>query len=181
MAGKDNLGMANGVVQAVTIVAILLGGVLFSLLFELLIGDATTKKDILQAIAPSGLLLIAGAVAQTLIALRIPQYKPGDPTLRLDPGSYARGKYLKDNLKNIYDNKTIWFCVLGLSLFWAVNQVLFAAFGAHLKDFAGVTSTVVAQGLLAIGGVGIIVGSITAGRLSKPISRPASSPWPHWA
>ncbi len=167
MAGKDNLGMANGVVQAVTIVAILLGGVLFSLLFELLIGDATTKEDILQAIAPSGLLLIAGAVAQTLIALRIPGYKPGDPSLRLDPGSYARGEYLKDNLKNIHDNKTIWFCVLGLSLFWAVNQVLFAAFGAHLKDFAGVTSTVVAQGLLAIGGIGIIVGSITAGRLSK--------------
>ena len=33
MAGKDNLGMANGVVQAVTIVAILLGGVLFSVVF----------------------------------------------------------------------------------------------------------------------------------------------------
>jgi len=167
MAGKDNLGMANGVVQAVTIVAILLGGVLFSLLFESLIGDATTKEDILRAIAPSGLLLIAGAVAQTLVALRIPQYKPGDATLRLDFKTYARGTYLKKNLKNIHGHETIWLCVLGLSLFWAVNQVLFAAFGAHLKDFAGVTSTVVAQGLLAIGGVGIIVGSITAGRLSR--------------
>ncbi|ACU89574.1 MFS transporter [Desulfomicrobium baculatum] len=167
MAGKDNLGMANGVVQAVTIVAILLGGVLFSLLFESLIGDATTKEDILHAIAPSGLLLIAGAVAQTLVALRIPQYKPGDTTLHLDFKTYVRGVYLKKNLKNIYGHETIWLCVLGLSLFWGVNQVLFAAFGAHLKDFAGVTSTVVAQGLLAIGGVGIIVGSITAGRLSR--------------
>ena len=167
MAGKDNLGMANGVVQAVTIVAILLGGVLFSLLFESLIGDATTKETILQAIAPSGLLLIAGAVAQSLVALRIPQYKPGDATLRLDFKTYVRGIYLKNNLKNIHSHETIWLCVLGLSLFWAVNQVLFAAFGAHLKDFAGVTSTVVAQGLLAIGGVGIIAGSITAGRLSR--------------
>lgn len=167
MAGKDNLGMANGVVQAVTIVAILLGGVLFSMLFEFLIGEAVTKEDILRAIAPAGLLLIAGAVAQSLTALRIPEYKPGDSSLRLDPKAYVRGKYLKNNLKNIHGNKTIWFCVLGLSLFWAVNQVLFAAFGAHLKDFAGVTSTVVAQGLLAIGGVGIIIGSITAGRLSR--------------
>lgn len=167
MAGPDNLGMANGVVQAVTIVAILLGGVLFSLLFESLIGAATTKEDILRAIAPAGLLLMAGAVAQTLTALRIPEYKPGDATLRLDRKAYVRGEYLRNNLKNIHGNQTIWFCVLGLSLFWAVNQVLFAAFGAHLKDFAGVTSTVVAQGLLAIGGVGIIVGSITAGRLSR--------------
>jgi acyl-[acyl-carrier-protein]-phospholipid O-acyltransferase/long-chain-fatty-acid--[acyl-carrier-protein] ligase len=167
MAGKDNLGMANGVVQAVTIVAILLGGVLFSVLFEALIGEATTKEDILRAIAPSGLLLIAGAVAQTLTALRIPQYQPGDATLRLDPGTYVRGEYLRKNLKNIWGNQTIRLSVLGLSLFWAVNQVLFAAFGAHLKESAGVTSTVVAQGLLAIGGVGIIVGSITAGRLSR--------------
>jgi acyl-[acyl-carrier-protein]-phospholipid O-acyltransferase / long-chain-fatty-acid--[acyl-carrier-protein] ligase len=167
MAGKDNLGMANGVVQAVTIVAILLGGVLFSLLFEALIGDAQSKEDILRAIAPSGLLLIAGAVAQSLTAMRIPQYKSGDASLRLDLRTYVRGIYLKNNLKNIHGNKTIWLCVLALSLFWAVNQVLFAAFGAHLKDFAGVTSTVVAQGLLAIGGIGIIAGSITAGRLSR--------------
>ena len=167
MAGKDNLGMANGVVQAVTIVAILLGGVLFSLLFEMLIGEAQTKEDILRAVAPSGLLLIAGAVAQTLMAFRIPQYKTGDSSLRLDRKKYLRGEYLKSNLRNIRGNETIWLCVLGLSLFWAVNQVLFAAFGAHLKDFAGVTSTVVAQGLLAIGGLGIIAGSITAGRLSR--------------
>lgn len=167
MAGKDNLGMANGVVQAVTIVAILLGGVLFSVVFEALIGEAATKTDILQAIAPSGLLLFAGAVAQTLVALRIPKHKDGDATLRLDRTAYVRGEYLKKNLKNIWDNQTIRLSVLGLSLFWAVNQVLFAAFGAHLKESAGVTSTVVAQGLLAIGGVGIIVGSVTAGRLSK--------------
>ncbi len=167
MAGKDNLGMANGVVQAVTIVAILLGGVLFSLIFELLIGQAQTKEDILRAIAPAGILLIAGAVIQTLISLRIPQYKAGDSSLRLDLRTYVRGEYLKNNLTKIRANETIWLSVLGLSLFWAVNQVLFAAFGAHLKDFAGVTSTVVAQGLLAIGGVGIIAGSITAGRLSR--------------
>lgn len=167
MAGPDNLGMANGVVQAVTIIAILLGGVLFSLLFETLIGPATTKEDILRAIAPSGILLFAGAVAQTIMALRIPRYKDGDQDLRLDPKRYLRAQYLKENLKNLRANDTIWFCVQGLALFWAVNQVLFAAFGAHLKESAGVTSTVVAQGLLAIGGVGIIVGSITAGRLSR--------------
>jgi acyl-[acyl-carrier-protein]-phospholipid O-acyltransferase/long-chain-fatty-acid--[acyl-carrier-protein] ligase len=167
MAGKDNLGMANGVVQAVTIIAILLGGVLFSVVFESLIGDAVTREGILKAIAPSGLLLFAGAVAQTLVALRIPEYKAGDRSLRLDRTAYIRAEYLKRNLNKIRDNETIWLSVLGLSLFWAVNQVLFAAFGAHLKEAAGVTSTVVAQGLLAIGGIGIIIGSVTAGRLSR--------------
>ncbi len=167
MAGKDNLGMANGVVQAVTIIAILLGGVLFSVVFEALIGQAQTREDILRSVAPCGLLLMAGAVTQTLASLRIPQFKQGEASLRLDRRAYVRGEYLKNNLKNLYRHETIWMSVLGLSLFWAVNQVLFAAFGAHLKEVAGVTSTVVAQGLLAIGGVGIMVGSITAGRLSR--------------
>ena len=167
MAGKDNLGMANGVVQAVTIIAILLGGVVFSLVFEMLIGPAQTKEDILRAVAPCGILLVLGAVAQTLTTLRIPEYKAGDAHLRLDRQDYLRGRYLRANLTNLRRNKTIWLSVLGLSLFWAVNQVLFAAFGAHLKESAGVTSTVIAQGLLAIGGLGIIAGSITAGRLSR--------------
>lgn len=167
MAGPENLGLANGVVQAVTIVAILLGGVVFSLVFEALIGAAQTREDILRAIAPCGVLLIIGAVAQSLLSLRIPAHKPGDSTIRLDRRTYLRGEYLKQNLKNLHHTQIIWLSVLGLSMFWAVNQVLFAAFGAHLKDMAGVTSTVVAQGLLAIGGVGIIVGSVTAGRLSR--------------
>lgn len=167
MVGSEKLGLANGVVQAVTIVAILLGGVIFSLVFEALIGEAQTREDILRAIAPCGVLLIIGAVAQSLVSLRIPPRKSGDATIRLDRSKYLHGKYLKQNLKKLHHTKIIWLSVLGLSMFWAVNQVLFAAFGAHLKDMAGVTSTVVAQGLLAIGGVGIIAGSVTAGRLSR--------------
>lgn len=167
MVGKENLGMANGVVQAVTIVAILLGGVLFSIAFESLIGNAITKHEILQAIAPCGILLFTGAICQTILCLRIPQYKQGDTRLRLDLRTYLAGTYLRQNLKNLRKNEIIWLSVMGLAIFWAVNQVLFAAFGAHLKDMAGVTSTIVAQGLLAIGGVGIIAGSFTAGRLSR--------------
>lgn len=167
MAGKDNLGMANGVVQAVTIVAILLGGVLFSQLFETLIGQARSREEILMAVAPCGFLLMAGALAQTIVAWRIPAYRSGDADLHLNMRSYVRGTYLKTNLGNLWRDPSIRMSVLGLSLFWAVNQVLLAAFGAHLKEMAGETSTVVAQGLLAIGGVGIIAGSVTAGRLSR--------------
>jgi acyl-[acyl-carrier-protein]-phospholipid O-acyltransferase/long-chain-fatty-acid--[acyl-carrier-protein] ligase len=167
MAGQHNLAMANGAVQSVTIVAILLGGVLFSVAFESLIGSATSKHDILQAIAPCGIFLFVGAVLQTLLACRIPTHHAGNPKLRLHLKTYLAGTYLKHNLHNIRANRTIWLSVMGLTLFWAVNQVLFAAFGAYLKEVAGVSSTIVAQGLLAIGGVGIIMGSCVAGRISR--------------
>lgn len=167
MAGQHNLAMANGAVQSVTIVAILLGGVLFSVAFESLIGSATSKHDILQAIAPCGIFLFVGAVLQTLLACRIPIHHAGNPQLRLHLKTYLAGTYLKHNLHNIRTNRTIWLSVIGLTLFWAINQVLFAAFGAYLKEVAGVSSTIVAQGLLAIGGVGIIIGSCVAGRISR--------------
>ncbi|GAB1409594.1 hypothetical protein MASR1M90_07480 [Desulfovibrionales bacterium] len=167
LAGENNLGQANGIVQAVTIIAILLGGVVFSGIFEALIGPAQSKEEIIRAIAPCGLFLMAGAALQTVLALRIPCIRPGDATARLDLHTYVRGGYTARTLRTMRENPIIWRSVLGLTMFWAVNQVLFAAFGAHVKDMAGVTSTVVAQGLLALGGVGIIIGSLTAGRLSR--------------
>lgn len=167
LAGEKNLGQANGIVQAVTIIAILLGGVVFSVIFEALIGPAQSKEDILRAIAPCGLFLMVGAALQTALALRIPSRRPGDASLRLEPRIYLRGGYMLRTLRTIRAHPVIWRSVLGLTMFWAVNQVLFAAFGAHIKDMAGVTSTVIAQGLLALGGLGIIAGSLTAGRLSR--------------
>lgn len=167
MADEHHLAMANGVVQSVTIVAILLGGVLFSIAFESLIGPAISKHAILQSIAPCGIFLFIGAILQTWLAYRIPAHHAGNPKLRLHLRTYLTGTYLKQNLRNIRTNRTIWLSVLGLTLFWSVNQVLFAAFGAYLKESAGVSSTIVAQGLLAIGGIGIIAGSCVAGQLSK--------------
>ncbi len=150
MCGEERLAAANGAVQAVTIVAILLGTIAFSVLFEAWFEGATTPNTILQAIAPAGIVLVTGAVLQTLLAWRIPatSYQPT-----------AEAVPLGQVLATIRAHPSLWAAMAGLALFWAVNQVLFAAFGAHLKAVAGVTSTVVAQGLLAIGGFGIVLGS----------------------
>ena len=150
MCGDARLAGANAAVQALTVVAILLGSILFSILFEAWIGQAKTPGDILQAVAPAGGILVSGAAAQTLLAWRIPQTQraaqPDNPTLA-------------EVIRTIVALPSLWAAMAGLALFWAVNQVLFAAFGSHLKATAGVTSTVVAQGLLAIGGFGIVAGA----------------------
>ena len=51
-------------------------------------------------------------------------------------------------------------------MFWAVNQVVFLTFGAYLKEVSGVTNTVLAQGLLAVSGVGVVFGYFIAGYVS---------------
>ncbi|BDV01117.1 hypothetical protein TDMWS_12020 [Thermodesulfomicrobium sp. WS] len=158
MYAEEYLTAANAAVQAVTIVAILLGSVAFSVLFEAWIGTATQAGHILTAISPAGILLVAGAVAQTILATRLPATQ--------NPGA-GQTPALAQVLRGVRSHPALWGPMAGLALFWAVNQVLFAAFGAHLKEAAGVTSTVVAQGLLAIGGVGIVLGSALTARVCR--------------
>src|SRR5690606_16614298 len=73
LVGNKKLAHANGAVQAITIVGILLGTFVFSGLFEVLLVDHATdnSQDILQRIAPLGFLLVALATIELLLSYRL--------------------------------------------------------------------------------------------------------------
>lgn len=168
LVGKENLAVGNSYVQAFTIVAILSGVFVFSLLFEHLLTPAfSSLSEILTSIAPLGLLLIAITILETLLTFTLPNKKETDTEPAFDRKRYISGKYLKDNLRHAKGNEVIWLCIIGLSVFWGINQVVLASFGAYLKGTAHITNTVVAQGLLAFGGIGIVIGSLFAGKVSR--------------
>lgn len=168
MTGKEGLAQANAVVQAVTIVAILLGAVVFSVFFEsLLPASITTPADILKYIAPCGYFLVLGATLETIIAFRLPEKQAGNPQAKLNSKEYLRGGYLRSNFSLLRRKEIIWLSIIGLAIFWSVNQVLLATFGAYLKEASGETNTVIVQGMLSLGGLGIILGSYLSGKVSR--------------
>ncbi|MEN8132569.1 MAG: MFS transporter, partial [Pseudomonadota bacterium] len=169
LAGKEQLATANGVVQAVTIVAILAGIFVFSLFFERgLAGVAySNESEVLQAIAPTGWLLVAFATVEWLLTLRLPKPRKAEVDLRFDWRDYRTGRYLRNNLGKVFHNRAIWLSIVGLSVFWGISQVILAAFPAFAKQSLGETNTVVIQGLMACSGIGIILGSLIAGKASK--------------
>ncbi len=169
MVGNDNLASANALVQAVTIISILAGAVIYSLLFEHFLADRTIlPHEILPYVAPLGYLLIAGSVVEYLLAKRlVGTTQNGSNAVKFEAKKYKNLGYLKENLKLLKSNETVWLSIVGLSIFWGISQVVVAIFGEYLKGELGVTDTVVAQGLLALSGVGIIVGSLLAGRFSR--------------
>ena len=169
LAGKEQLASANGVVQAVTIVAILAGIFVFSMFFEQgLAGVAySNESEVLQAIAPTGWLLVAFASVEWFFTLRLPKHREAPVDLRFDWRDYRTGRYLRDNLGKVFHNRTIWLSIVGLSVFWGISQVVLAAFPAFAKETMGETNTVVIQGLMACSGIGIIIGSLIAGKASK--------------
>ena len=171
MAGNEKLAQANALVQAVTIVSILAGAVIYSMFFESLLQDRTTSpSEILSIIAPLGYLLIAASIVEFLLARKLVKkftHQSTDNTLVFEAKKYKNLEYLKSNLSVIRGNKAVWLSIIGLSVLWGVSQVVLAVFGEHLKSKLGITDTVVAQGLLSLSGIGMVVGSMYAGRVSK--------------
>jgi acyl-[acyl-carrier-protein]-phospholipid O-acyltransferase / long-chain-fatty-acid--[acyl-carrier-protein] ligase len=169
LVGKENLATGNALVQAITIVAILAGIFIFSVFFEQHLMDVTylNEGDILQNIAPIGWILVALTVVEFLFARQLPETTQSNPEMNFQTGKYLTGKYLKENLQKVFENKTIWLSIVGLSVFWGISQVVLAAFPAYAKAQLAIENTVIIQGILAASGLGIILGSILAGISSK--------------
>lgn len=169
LVGKERLARGNGAVQAVTIIAILAGTMVYSVLFEArfdrLGGDS--REVILQAIAPLGWLLVANSLMELALAYRLPALEVGSPGLRLAADDYFRGRTLRTSLAPLRRRAAIRVPVIGLAMFWSVSQVVLAAFPAFAKESLGITNTVLLQGMLASTGIGILLGSLLAGRWSR--------------
>ncbi|KTC86572.1 acyl-[ACP]--phospholipid O-acyltransferase [Legionella brunensis] len=170
--GKEHLSQANAIVQTLAIVSILAATFIFTYIFSYFITAAglqqsNDKSLLLQAFAPAGFLLIVFSLLETLMTFRLPQKEAADPKSHYEPANYFRGYYLKSYLHKANKNHVIFTCMIGLSIFWAVNQVLLASYGAYLKEHIGNISVIFAQGSLAMGGIGILLGALYAGKVSK--------------
>jgi len=171
MTGNEKLAQANALVQAVTIVSILGGAIIYSIFFENLLQDRSIDpSEILTYIAPVGYMLIGASFVEYMLAKQLVKKFEAvkiDESMTFEPKEYKNLSYLKSNIAILKENQTIWLSIIGLSILWGVSQVVLAIFGEHLKSTLGITNTITAQGLLALSGIGMILGSMFAGRVSK--------------
>lgn len=168
LVGKKRLTAANSVVQSVTIVAILAGGIVYSIFFEALFVEGTKESgEILQSIYPLGFVLILASVVEFVFAtqlvkrVKIQSYQ--FKTLKKD---FSLGE-LWSQVKLLTEVPNVWLSIIGLSIFWGIAQLVGAVFGPHLKSTLGIENTIVINGLLALVGVGILVGAWLVSHMSK--------------
>lgn len=167
LLGTSNIASGNAAVQSVTIVAILSGMFIYSIGFESLLVNQTNEATILQDIAPLGIFLFLGSFLELYLAYRLPNKTIELSKEEFTLSSYLKGKYLQKNIKLIRTNEIILLSIIGLSIFWALSQVVLAIFPAYIKEHLAITNVVVIQGLMGISAIGIIIGSIMASKLSK--------------
>jgi len=168
LVGDEYITAGNGAVQAVTTVAILGGIIFYTVLFEGLLGDSlTTKEDIIIIIAPLGWLLVLGSIVEWFLASKLPNKMLESSKREFKFEQYIKGAYLFKNLRIIKRKKEIFESIIALSLFWSISQVILAIFGEYVKSKLGVTNTIFVQGVMALAGIGIVVGSLMVAEFSK--------------
>ena len=169
MVGNNNLARANGLVQATTTVAILSSIFVFSIFFEVfLIGTKyNDTSSLLINIAPIGWSLVVLSIIELGLAYKLPQKYAVDAEMKFEVKNYISGQYLKSNMRAVLGHETIFLSIIGLAIFWAISQVILAIFPTYVKETLSITNTIIIQGILACSGMGIMLGSIIAGRLSK--------------
>ena len=166
--GIKFISAGNGAVQAVTTVAILGGIIFYTVLFEGMYEPYfSTKEAVLKGIAPVGWFLVAGSCIEWFLASKLPNKMVTASKTRFDFGRYIRGYYLYKNLKIIKRKPEILEAILALSLFWSISQVVLAVFGEYAKGELGITNTIYVQGVMALSGIGIVLGSVIAANYSK--------------
>ncbi|MBB3102747.1 acyl-[ACP]--phospholipid O-acyltransferase [Azomonas macrocytogenes] len=166
--GKPHLAEGNGLVQAVSIIAILAGTFVFTGLFEAwLAQDHETPHEMLRDVAPLGWLLVASSLVEVALLYRLQDRDTPARRERFDWRHYLRSGLGAADLKMLRKRPTIRLSIIGLATFWSVGQVLLAAFPSYGKDTLDIQSVLVIQGILASSGIGIALGSALASRWSR--------------
>jgi len=168
LVGSSYITMGNGVVQAVTTVAILGGILAYSILFEARLEgvEYSNSAEILRHIAPLGWALVLGSVLEFLLTYRLPNTHV-ECHRRFELPKYIRLVYLRENLRLLRKKEIIFVSILGLSLFWGISQVVLSSFPEYAKNSIGIDNTVIVQGMMAVAGLGIVIGSLVAGKVSR--------------
>ena len=165
---KAGLSKGNAYHSSVVLIAILLGTVFFSFLFEAYLGtmQVVTPEAILMKIAPVGWVLVGLSTIEFLATLGTRFYPAKLSEVKLSIWKLISFRYLSTNFRAMRANAIVWYSILGTAIFWGMSQNLVAVIPAHAKVNFGVESPLVVNAMLASSVIGIMIGAFLSGRKS---------------
>ncbi|MEH6630265.1 MAG: acyl-[ACP]--phospholipid O-acyltransferase [Halopseudomonas aestusnigri] len=149
---KDELIGANGLIEAGTFLAILIGTIIGGLVILMDGGIYFISTMIL-------ILAIVGVVTSYFI----PRAEAAEPSLKLNPNIIAETYNL---VKHSAGNRAVFLSILGISWFWLFGATFLAQFPTFAKDVIGGNEQIVTL-FLTVFSIGIAVGSLLCNKLLK--------------
>ncbi len=168
--GVSGIARLNGMVQAAVIMAIVISQAVFTFSANALVShrlvDVHSRSGFIMGFAPIGFILIVLAALEFSMTFRLLKVPAADPSSRYQLINYVTTRYLRSYLNTAFHKKGIFVCMIGLSLFFAINQELLAIYGGYLKESVGASANF-ALSSIGIAGLGILIGAVLAGRISR--------------
>ena len=146
--GEKDLVAGNGLVEAATFLAIVLGTLAGSSLVTLPVGPSFY--------IPLG--LVSASLIGLIMALRQPDSEDGDPELKVRANIWKSTMEIVGSIKGRRD---IWLAVLAISWFWAMGAILITQIPVLCDSVMGGTSRVNSF-LMTMFALGVGLGSIAA-------------------
>ncbi|WP_237416375.1 acyl-[ACP]--phospholipid O-acyltransferase [Helicobacter saguini] len=122
--------------------------------------------EILNSVSFLAVILLIFAILEFVLSFRLPTLKPIQK-ITFDRQKYLKLQLLKENLKLIKSRKMIFLPVIFVAIFWSISQLLVDIFPVYVKHTLGILDTRFVNIALGCTGLGVICGSIIAGRYSK--------------
>lgn len=174
--GKNNLSKGNAAIQTISIISILFSIAVTSLVFENFYEShslffITNKDELLSQILPLTYFIVPVGflefVVSFLVLKKLDTNFTNQGNLSLNKDDLLKAKLLKENIKIITNDKIIYICVIGLSVFWAISQGMIAVFPSYAKDYLNITNVFTINLVIAASGLGIALGSYIYSKISK--------------
>ncbi|WP_372370963.1 MFS transporter [Candidatus Uabimicrobium sp. HlEnr_7] len=150
---KEDLSMANGLLNMTTNIAILLGAVLGGLLFD----------KFQSNLAWAGVIYFVIAVIGTFFIYFAPKVRAKKQN---NPLEWNVISYLWKNFPRISKTPTIMNTIYGITFFYALGALFMSVIPVYAKNIMGLGSAA-ATLTLALLTVGIAIGSVLVGHLSR--------------
>ena len=149
---KEEVVGGNGLIDAGTFVAILLGTIL---------GGELIKIESTGAIWVAGIAIVL-AIVGYLLSRGVPLSPAPSPDLKVNWNFITE---THRNIKFLRSNRTVFLSILGISWFWFYGAIFFSQFPLFAKDVLGGSERVVTL-LLCMFTIGIGLGSLLCEKLS---------------
>ncbi|MBV52445.1 MAG: acyl-[ACP]--phospholipid O-acyltransferase [Coxiellaceae bacterium] len=171
--GKSFIARGNAWVVFVSASAVLFAIVIFSLLTNMTAYWQQVKvlhhpgAALIQLTSPATTLLVIVAFIQWFFACRLPAVDSLGPLRFSQFHEKLSEQSLRSGFNSMFKQPVVLACLTGAASFWSTSAVLFLSFPAFIHSQAVMASPFGSYELLADAMLGVVVGALYAGKLSK--------------
>lgn len=166
MLPRDQLNRANGLVLMTTFVAIIIGTAVAGPLKESIVSTDIPRLQAASGLWIASLVCVGVAIVGTVASLWIVKLKAAEPTLKLKAENLAIPKEMRTILSK---DRPLLLALFASCMFWLIAGLTIQAVNSLGKTQLKLSDTTTSL-MVSLISIGIAVGGVVAGQLSRKVS-----------